>query len=78
MKVHDTVTIGRLSFGSLFKICWIGLAGWVIPLSIVSGVRALLGYQPVTHEDKEYFGFIGLIIALGGGLAAPPLIALFL
>jgi hypothetical protein len=77
MKVHEVITVGRVSFVSVFKLCYIGLAGWIIPLSIIAGIRALLGQKPVTHEDKEYFGFIGLMISLLGGLAAPPLIALF-
>ena len=67
--MYETVTIKKLSTGSIFKLIAVGLLCSVIPLSVFFGFFALFGASTVTWNRQPITGF--------SGLAASPFIGLF-
>ena len=52
----------------LFKLLMVGYAGITIPVSIISGILALLDIVPAKLNNQDYIGIKGLAVAI---LTAP-------
>jgi hypothetical protein len=66
MRITDLIR--NLTSKDLFKILLWGSAGFYIPVSIVSGILALLDVVPANLNGQQYNGFKGLVIPI---LSAP-------
>ena len=58
--MYETVTIHKLSTGSIFKLIAVGSLCSVIPLSIFFGFFALFGASTITWNNQPITGFTGL------------------
>lgn len=68
--MFESITIQRLSVGSVYKIFAIGCACSFIPFSVLMGVLALFGQNTVTWNGRALVGITGLV--------ASPFIGVFL
>lgn len=55
-----TLSIERLSVGSVYKLWLIGLAVVLIPMGGIFGVLSLFGYNTVTWNNQYLHGVVGL------------------
>ena len=60
----------RLTFGSLFAIIFTGVGAWLIPLSFISGMAGLFGFDFIESNGVYLHGWKGLISGLIGGPVA--------
>lgn len=68
--MFTTISLQRLSAGSIYKLWFIGLATTLVPLGLVFGVLAWLGSGTVTWYGQNLQGVPGLLAA--------PLMGLFM
>jgi hypothetical protein len=68
--MNKTITIRKLSTGTIFKLIAIGNLCSIIPFSLLMGILAFFGAETVTWNDKQLVGLEGLI--------ASPFIGLFI
>lgn len=73
-----TITIQRLSVGSVYQLWLIGLSALMMPLGVLCGVLAMFGLNTVHWNGKPLHGFVGLIAAPLMCLALTILITIFL
>src|SRR4051812_14468627 len=59
--MFTTVTVRRVSFGSVYKLLVVGLACGMIPLGLVFGVMAFFGAHTVTWNQEHITGIAGLV-----------------
>lgn len=60
--------ITKIKSKDLFKLLMVGYSGITIPVSIISGILALLEIVPAKLNKQEYFGLKGFVISV---LTAP-------
>ena len=70
MTVNRTLSIRRLSTGSVFRLAAIGFSCSLIPFALLMGVFALFGFHTVTWNHQPLTGVKGLL--------GSPFIGLFL
>jgi hypothetical protein len=63
MSTERTVTVRRLSTGSIFKIGTAGAFFSLVPFCLLMGVFVLLGYKSVSWSGQPIFGIQGLLMA---------------
>ncbi len=67
--MFSTISMQRLSVGSVYKLCLIGLGASMIPLGFFFGVLALFGFNTVIWNGQHLHG--------AAGLAGGPLVGAF-
>lgn len=76
MSRTQTVTITRLTAGSVFKIQFIGLAGVLLPLSLVEGILASFGFDSLVWNGVYLHGITALLVGPLLGLALAVMLTL--
>ena len=74
----DRIEFRRLKAGSIFKIGYLALLGFVMPLCILFGLLALAGADTVSLNGRYVHGIGGLIAGVGLGLVLPAILAAFM
>ncbi len=62
------LTIRRLSAGSVYKLIFIGLMTSMLPLGLIMGVMAWIGFDTVSWEGMPVSGPAGVVVGLMAGL----------
>ncbi|HYE28054.1 MAG TPA: hypothetical protein VEA61_07455 [Allosphingosinicella sp.] len=74
----ERIEFRRLKSGSIFRIGYLALLGFVMPLCLLFGLLALAGADTVTLNGRYVHGFGGLAAALALGLGLPAILAGFM
>jgi hypothetical protein len=53
----------RLYVGSVYKLIFIGLVFFFVPLSILFGLLALIGWNTVQWNGQQLYGLAGLLVS---------------
>ena len=72
----EKLEIKRLSFGSLFKILFIGMLLPIFLFGLACGIAALFGANTVTINNVNVYGIQGLLAGMVIGLILPAIFAL--
>lgn len=76
--MFTTMSVQRLSAGTVYKILLVGLAASLVPLGVLFGLLALFGFDTVTWNGQPLHGWRGLLVGpLIGGLMAIMFTAIF-
>ena len=59
--MFTTISIQRLSTGTIYKLWLIGLTVSMTPLGLLLGIFAMLGFKAVTWNGQPLYGVAGLI-----------------
>ncbi|TXH87099.1 MAG: hypothetical protein E6Q78_15135 [Rhodoferax sp.] len=59
--MFSTLTIQRLSTSTIYKLWFIGLGASLVPLGVLFGLLALLGFKTVLWNGQHQFGMAGLV-----------------
>lgn len=59
--MFTTISIQRLSTGTIYKLWLIGLTVSMTPLGLLLGIFAMLGFKTVTWNGQPLYGVAGLI-----------------
>jgi uncharacterized membrane protein YgaE (UPF0421/DUF939 family) len=59
--MFSTMTVQRLSVGTVYKLWFIGLLVGMAPLGVLSGVLALFGFNTVRWNGQSLHSVFGLI-----------------
>jgi len=62
--MFTTMSVQRLSTGTVYKLWFIGLSVSLVPLCILFGVLALFGFNTVTWNGQHLHGVSGFIVSL--------------
>lgn len=72
-----TVTVGRVSVGSVYKIVTVGMVCGMVPVGLLFGILAFFGAKTVTWNGHHLTGIAGLVGGpLVGAFVAVPFAAL--
>lgn len=74
----DRIEFRRLKARSIFKIGYLALLGFVLPLSVLFGLLALAGADTVSLNGRYVHGIGGLLAGIGLGLVLPAILAAFM
>jgi hypothetical protein len=74
----DRIEFRRLRAGSVFRIGYLALLGFVLPLGILFGLLALGGADTVSFNGRYVHGIGGLVGGIVLGLALPAIFAGFM
>jgi hypothetical protein len=73
-SILRSLTVKRLTLGSLFTLLFIGSASWLVPLCLIDGVVGLFGGDMIKTNGVYLHGWQSLISGIIGG----PIAAFFL
>lgn len=76
MPRSETITVARLKASAVLKIHFIGLAGFLVPLSLVQGVLATFGFNSLVWNGSYLHGAGALLAGPLMGLALATLLTL--
>ncbi len=65
---NTLLSIRRLSTGSVYKLVFVGLLASMIPLGLLSGALAWIGFDTLYWQGLPVTGPAGLIVGLLAGL----------
>lgn len=71
----DRIEFGQLTAGSLFKIGYFSLLGFVLPFAVVCGLLAMGGADTVQFNGRYIHGTGALPAAIGLGIVLPAIFA---
>ena len=72
----ERLEIKRLSFGTLFKLLFIGMLIPLFLFGFLCGIAALFGANTVTINDVNVYGIQGLLAGMAIGLLLPAVFAM--
>ncbi|MGF1679056.1 MAG: hypothetical protein ACFCUX_07670 [Candidatus Methylacidiphilales bacterium] len=76
ITITDSIAVKRIKAVTLFKLFFLGLAVWLVPISIIAGILALFGMNSYASDGVNYYGVEGLFRSISAGLALPAVFAL--
>lgn len=62
------LTLHRLSTGSIYKLVFIGLMASMLPLGLLMGVLAWIGFDTVNWQGMPVSGPAGVLVGVMAGL----------
>ena len=74
----ERIAFSRLTAGSLFKIGYLALFGFMLPLFLLFGILALMGMDTVTVNGRYVHGVGGLVAAVVMAFLFPAFLAAFM
>lgn len=66
--MYTPISIRRLSAGSIYKLMFIGLMSSMLPLGLVMGALAWVGFDTLHWQGMPVSGPVGLLVGLMAGL----------
>lgn len=66
--MYTPLTVRRLSTGSIYKLIFIGLMTAMLPLGLLMGVLAWIGFDTVSWQGLPVAGPVGVLVGLFAGL----------
>lgn len=76
MGTEQTITVQKVRMGSIFKLLFIGLTTWLLPLCIALGIAAYFGADTVTWNKQHLYGLQAVMLSPVIGLMAASLFTL--
>jgi hypothetical protein len=71
MKRTESVSVERVKAFTLCRLFFLGTASWMFPLSVISGIGTLCGFDSVKVNGEYIHGFKGLSLCILSGVFAP-------
>jgi hypothetical protein len=72
-----SLSIKRLTLGSLFTLLFIGSASWLVPLCLIGGIVGLFGGDMIKTNGVYLHGWQSLISGIIGGAIAAFFLSIF-
>ena len=66
--MYTALTVQRLSTGSIYKLIFVGLLASMLPLGLLMGALAWMGFDTVNWNGMPVAGPGGLVLGLLAGL----------
>lgn len=66
--MYTSISIRRLSPGSIYKLVFIGLMSSMLPLGLLMGVLAWVGFDTLYWQDMPVSGPAALLVGVMAGL----------